>query len=321
MMRRMIRDRILAKLPSLATDRGDACEVGRIEGRVVMTTDSFVVTPHFFPGGDIGSMAIYGTVNDLAVAGAQPLWMTLSLILEEGLPWIVLDRVLDRVALAAEECNVRVVAGDTKVVGRGQADGLYLNTCGLGCLPEHAPPGPRALQIGDRLLVSGPIGRHGVAILAAREHLDYFPPPQSDSAPVHQVTRCLQEALGSDLRAMRDATRGGVSAVLHEWSEECGHSMKLVERALPVTDQVRGVCELLGLDPLYVANEGTIVAAVARDAAEKAIEVLKTFSIGQGAALVGEVIQASISPVVIQRLLGRIVAVDEPTGAPLPRIC
>ncbi|MDZ4851000.1 MAG: hydrogenase expression/formation protein HypE [Pirellulaceae bacterium] len=321
MMRRLIRDRIRSKLPPLVSDLGDAVDVGEIEGSIAITTDSYVVSPLFFPGGDIGSMSVYGTVNDLAVAGAEPLWLTLSLIMEEGLPLAVLDRVIESVAKAAILCNVKIVAGDTKVVPRGAVDGMFINTSGVGRLPRNAPPGASHIQRGDLLIVSGPIGRHGISVLAARENLGFTPEPRSDSASVQHATFALQTALGGDLRSMRDATRGGISAVMHEWAEASGLTMKLDEASIPTTADVRGVCELLGLDPLYVANEGTFVAAIAACSVERAMDVLQLIPQTASAAVIGEVIESTISPVVIERLLGRLLAVDEPAGAPLPRIC
>ena len=185
----------------------------------------------------------------------------------------------------------------------------------------NAPTGPSSIEPGDMLIVSGPIGRHGIAVLSARENLGFKPSPRSDSAPVHRATAALQSALGVDLRAMRDATRGGVSAVLHEWAEACGSTMKLDESKIPVTSDVRGACELLGLDPLYVANEGTFMAAVAARSAQRAIDLMRSIPQTASAAIIGQVIESRISPVVIERLLGRLLAVDEPAGAPMPRIC
>lgn len=321
MMRRLIRDRIWSKLPPLATDLGDAADVGKVEGSIAVTTDSYVVSPLFFPGGDIGSMSVYGTVNDLAVAGAEPLWLTLSLIMEEGLSLTILDRVIESIANAAKICNVKIVAGDTKVVPRGAADGLFINTSGIGRLLRTPLVGASQIQVGDLLIVSGPIGCHGIAVLAARENLGFTPEPRSDSASIQYATCTLHSAIGGDLRTMRDATRGGLSAVMHEWAEASGLTMKLDESRVPVTAEVRGVCELLGLDPLYVANEGTFVAAIAPRAVDRALRELRAIPQTAASCVIGEVIESKISPVVIERLLGRLVAVDEPAGAPLPRIC
>ncbi len=320
MMRRLIRDRIQLHLPPLANDT-DAANVGLVDGCIAITTDSYVVSPICFPGGDIGSMAVYGTVNDLAVSGAEPLWLTLSLIIEEGLPLALFDQVIQSIARAARLCGVSIVTGDTKVVPRGAADGLFINTTGIGRIRSNAPKGPMSIQPGDMLIVSGPIGRHGIAVLSARENFGFTPNPRSDSAPVHRATAALQSALGGGLRAMRDATRGGVSAVLHEWAEACGCTMKLTESKIPVTSDVRGVCELLGLDPLYVANEGTFMAVVAASSADHALDVLHSIPQTAAATVIGNVIEHRISPVVIERLLGHLLAVDEPAGAPMPRIC
>lgn len=294
---------------------------GRIDaGALVMTTDSFVVSPLFFPGGDIGRLAIYGTANDLAVAGARPRWFSLSLIIEEGLEMATLHRVLTSVAEAVADVGGEVVTGDTKVVPRGAADGLFLNTTGVGELVEPAPPGPSALQTGDRLIVSGPIGRHGIAVMCAREELGFTPPPTSDCASLFDAVEALRRA-EVPVRSIRDATRGGVAAVLHEWAADCGQTLRIDESALPVSDDVRGACELLGLDPIHIANEGTMVVAVPQNAADAAIATLRAVPVSAGAALIGEVTARMVAPVVIQRGLGRLLPLDEPSGAPLPRIC
>ncbi len=285
------------------------------------TTDSFVVSPLFFPGGDIGTLAVYGTVNDLAVAGAAPRWLSLSLIIEEGLPLATLDQVLDSVARSADRCNVSIVTGDTKVVPRGTADGLFINTTGIGEFSATPPPGPESIRSGDILIVTGPIGCHGLAVLTAREEIALEPPPRSDSAPLHDVTAKLQSEVGGSIRAMRDATRGGISAVLHEWSADCGLTMALEESSIPVNHEVRGACELLGIDPLHSANEGTMLIAVDPASEEQALTTLRALLQTPLAAKIGTVQEASVSPVTIQRLLGSEQSVDEPNGTLLPRIC
>lgn len=320
LMRQLIRQRIA---PVLLPDRelGDAAVVGEVGGRVVLTADSFVVSPLFFPGGDIGSLCVHGVVNDLAVSGARPQWLTTSWILEEGLPLATLDRVLASLADAARRCGVAVVAGDTKVVPRGAADQMFISVSAIGTLLDGAPPGPQSIHPGDRLIVSGPIGNHGIAVLAERERLDFDPAIESDSAPLHRVTAALQAELGGGLRAMRDATRGGVSAVLHEWAEASKTTMSLDEQCIPVTQGVRGACELLGLDPLYVANEGTFVVAVSDGMQSRAIEVMRLHEPSRQACVIGQVSKAGIVPVTARGLLGVQRPVDEPSGAPLPRIC
>ncbi|MEQ8789630.1 MAG: hydrogenase expression/formation protein HypE [Pirellulaceae bacterium] len=321
LMRRLIQQRIVPVLDSgpLAA-LGDAARLGRLSGRLALSTDSFVVSPLFFPGGDIGKLAVYGTVNDLAVAGARPKWISLAMILEEGLPLTTLDRVLASIAAAAELAAVQVVTGDTKVVPRGAADGMFLTTTGVGEIVEPPPPGPAELEDGDALIVSGPIGRHGVAILSAREQLGFDPPPKSDCASLAPSVEALRSA-GAPIRAMRDATRGGVAAVLHEWAEASGRTLSIDESRVPLTDDVRGACELLGLDPLHVANEGTMLVAVAGDAADAALAALHGTPVSNSAALIGRVRRRSLAPVLVRRGLGRDLPLDEPAGAPMPRIC
>jgi hydrogenase expression/formation protein HypE len=322
LMRKLVRDRILSKLDSDALrSMDDAAHLPAIDGPLAMTTDSFVVSPLFFPGGDIGSLAVYGTVNDLAVSGARPLYLTLSLIVEEGLPLALFDRVIQSIAEAAEKSGVQVVAGDTKVVPRGAADGLFINTTGVGQLVDPVPPGPGALCEGDELIVTGPCGRHGIAVLCAREELELAPPPLSDSAPLLRAAERLRDRLGPRLRAMRDATRGGVAAVLHEWADVSGLTLAIDENDLPVSHAVRGVCELLGLDPLHVASEGTMVIAVERTAAEDALAALRKLSETADASRIGTVKVRQLVPVAIRRTLGADQPLDDPLGAPLPRIC
>ena len=299
----------------------DAALVDISAGRLAIATDSHTVSPLFFPGGDIGSLAVYGTVNDLAVAGAVARWLTLSLIIEEGLPIRVLERVLDSAARAASECSVDVVAGDTKVVPRGTADGLFVNTTGVGETVAPVPVGPSVVRNGDQVIVSGPIGRHGIAVLCAREEFSFETTPVSDSATVQHSVRALLNAVGNHVRCIRDATRGGVSAVLHEWAAAADCTFELVDSCIPVTDDVRGACELLGLDPLYVANEGTFVVAVAPHAAARALAVLRDVKPSHEAAIIGTVTARGICPVTSIRALGTAQPVDEPSGAPLPRIC
>ena len=298
----------------------DAARLPPTGGPIAFTTDSFVVSPLFFPGGDIGTLAVFGTVNDLIVAGAKPLWLSLSLIIEEGLPMDVLRRVLQSVAESAELAGIAVVAGDTKVVPRGAADQLFLNTSGIGELLEPIPPGPAAMEVGDELLVTGNVGQHGVAILACRENLGFEPPPQSDCASLWPAAQALREA-GIPIRTKRDATRGGVGAVLHEWASACGHTLAIESSAIPVSPEARGICELLGLDPLFLANEGMMVVAVPSGTADQALTALHRCPQYKSAQRIGIVRARSVSPVVIRRSLGNEQALDEPIGPALPRIC
>ena len=289
--------------------------------RIAFTTDSFVVSPLCFPGGNIGTLAVYGTVNDLAVSAAVPRWLSLALIIEEGFSLYTLGRILDSIADAASRCGVAIMTGDTKVVPHGVADGLFINTTGIGELTTEPPPGPESIQCGDVLIVSGPIGCHGVAVLAAREELFLEPPPESDSAPLHTAVAALQQKAAGFVRAIRDATRGGVSAVLHEWSAECRLTMTLQESRIPISDGIRGASELLGIDPLYSANEGTMLIAVDPSAEEQSLAALRSVPETRFASRIGTVTKAGISGVTIQRVLGSEQPVDEPTGSLLPRIC
>lgn len=318
--RRLIRDHILPRF-GITEDFRDAALLSATNARLAISTDSHTVWPLFFPGGDIGSLAVYGTVNDLAVSGARPRWMTVALILEEGFPIDVLLAVLDRLAAAARECEVQLVAGDTKVVPRGAVDGLMINTTSVGELRDPLPPGPSAIQNGDQLIVSGPLGRHGTAVLCAREELGFATAPESDAGSVFAAVDELLNAVGPGVRCLRDATRGGVSSVLQEWTADCGLSFRLQQAAVPVSDDVRGACELLGLDPLYVANEGTFVAAVAADAVGDALSILQALPGTGEAAVIGDAIPRGISAVLVERLPGTRQPLDEPSGAPLPRIC
>jgi hydrogenase expression/formation protein HypE len=285
-----------------------------------MTTDSFVVSPLFFPGGDIGTLAVHGTINDLAVCGAEPLFLSLAFIVEEGLPLEMLRRVAGSIAQAARSCNVSVVTGDTKVVPRGAADKLFVNTTGIGRLKPGLNLGSHRVQPGDRVLVSGTIGDHGIAILAAREMLELETTLQSDTAPLHDLVSSLFES-GLDVHFLRDPTRGGVSAVLHEVVTATGFSVVLEERALPLSKSVRGACEILGLDPLYVANEGKLLAVVAVEEVGRALACLRRHPLGKDAVVLGEVISSTQPQVLVRGPLGALQVLDEPNGAPLPRIC
>ena len=319
--RRLIQDRIAPHFNNLfLSPLGDSAVLPALNGPVVFSTDSFVVSPLFFPGGDIGKLAVNGTVNDLLMSGARPRWLSLSFIIEEGLSLEILDRVLKSVVAAAEIAEVQVVTGDTKVVPKGCCDQLFLNTSGVGEWIPPAPPGPQSLQPGDALIVSGPIGRHGIAVLASRESMAVDPAPTSDCAPLTGAVEALRRRQ-IPVRALRDATRGGVAAVLHEWAHAGNCSLVLDESQINVTSEVRGVCELLGLDPLHVANEGTMVAAVAEEFADRAVAALRTAAVSAAAARVGEVIPKTATSVFVRTLFGRNRPLDEPLGAPLPRIC
>lgn len=318
--RNLIRDILLEAFDNeFLRPLADGAVLPPCEGRLVVTTDGFVVSPLFFPGGDIGSLAVHGTINDLAVSGAIPTYITLGLIVEEGLLLTTLRRVVQSIGEAARACGVSVVTGDTKVVPHGAADGLFVHTTGIGRLRPGIDWGTHRVRPGDRILVNGSIGEHGMAILAAREHFDLGVTLVSDTAPLHELVEAIC-ATSLDVHFVRDATRGGVSAVLHELVRSADVSVVLDESALPVSDPVRGACEILGLDPLHVACEGRLVAVVAGECAERAVAAMQSHRLGTGTALIGEVVGGDIG-VVVRGILGVHRSLDEPTGAPLPRIC
>jgi hydrogenase expression/formation protein HypE len=319
--RRLVRELLLEALDNeFLRPLADGAVLPAIDGPLVLTTDSYVVSPLFFPGGDIGKLAVHGTVNDLAVCGAEPLYLTLGLIIEEGLPLDTLKQVVHSIRDAARDCDVQVVTGDTKVVPRGAADGLFVNTTGIGRMRPGVDVGTHRVRPGDRVMVSGTIGDHGIAILAAREGLELEPTLPSDTAPLHELVRALFEA-GVDVHFLRDPTRGGVSAVLHEVAEGAGVSVAIDESSLPLAGPVRGACEILGLDPLHVANEGKVLALVAPEEAERALDCLRTHPLGKGAAVIGEIISTTARQVLVRGPLGVSRMLDEPGGACLPRIC
>jgi hydrogenase expression/formation protein HypE len=290
-------------------------------GRLAVTTDSFVVTPRFFPGGDIGSLAVHGTVNDLAMCGAWPLALTAGFVLEEGLPMEELARIVESMRRAAAEAGVPVVTGDTKVVDRGKADGLFINTAGIGRVAEGIEIAPSAARPGDVVLVSGPIAQHGIAVMSVREGLEFGTTIVSDSAPLHGVVAALLAAVGEAVHVLRDPTRGGVASALNEIAEASGAGIQLDEAAIPVAEEVRGACELLGLDPLYVANEGRLLAVVERRHAEAALAALRAHPLGREAAAIGEVTAAHPGRVFLKNALGGSRLVDLLSGEQLPRIC
>jgi hydrogenase expression/formation protein HypE len=288
----------------------------------VFTTDSFVVQPFEFPGGNIGDLAVHGTVNDLAVAGARPLWLSLALILEEGLPLTDLRRVLDSLKHAADDCGVTVVTGDTKVVARGQADGIYINTAGIGAALEGFSLSPDNMMPGDRVLVSGSVGDHGAAVLTAREGIDLVNGPDSDSAPVHRLVLAVQH-LGSAVRFMRDPTRGGLASVLNELVEERDIDIVLSEATIPVSKRTNAVTEILGLDVLHLASEGRMLLVCAADAEERILDVWHNMQEGAGAATIGVVKKSDggCGRLILDTRAGGRRLVDSPRGELLPRIC
>jgi hydrogenase expression/formation protein HypE len=300
---------------------GDAavCELGDI--RLAFTTDAFVVSPLRFPGGSIGELAVNGTLNDLAVSGAQPLALLVSLILEAGLSAEVLETETRAMAAAARRAGVAVVGGDTKVVEHGKADGMYITTAGLGRVDSRLRLGPSSVRSGDQVLLSGPIGDHGITILLARGELDIEAELCSDTRPVYPMVAALADAAASGVRWMRDPTRGGVASALNELAADTGLGVVLFEDRLPVRDQVRGACELLGLEPLHIANEGQFLAVLAPEYAQAALAAVRATPGGEEAVLVGEIRAEPVRTVVAATSYGGTRVVDMLVGDPLPRIC
>ncbi|MBA2356379.1 MAG: hydrogenase expression/formation protein HypE [Luteitalea sp.] len=290
------------------------------DATLAFTTDSFVVQPIFFPGGDIGSLAVHGTVNDLAMGGATPLFLSAAFILEEGLPLEDLRRIAMSMRTACDAAGVTLVTGDTKVVDRGKGDQVFITTSGIGVVPRGRALSAASCQPGDRILVSGTIGDHGMAIMSVREGLEFETSLVSDSAPLADLTRVMLEAC-PEIRCMRDPTRGGVTSALHEIAAASGVGMALLETAIPVRPDVRGACEILGLDPLYVANEGKLIAVVPRHRADLLLEVMRAHPLGANAALVGEVVDEHPGMVVLRSRIGGERVVTMLAGEQLPRIC
>ncbi len=300
--------------------RIDLTELAAHGSRLAMTTDSYVVTPLFFPGGDIGKLAVAGTVNDLAVSGARPLYLTCGMILEEGLPIAELRRVVASMQATAEAAGVRIITGDTKVVPRGGADKLFINTAGIGVIPHGVDIRADRARPGDVVLINGFIGDHGAAIVDARGELALESGVESDCQPLGGLIAAMLAAC-PDIRCMRDATRGGVATVLNEFAQASGCAIRLQQDALPVRDAVRGVCELLGLDPLYLANEGKIVAIVAPEHAKAVLAAMRAHPAGHDSRAIGTVREAPKATVVLATHFGGDRRVDMLFGDQLPRIC
>ena len=299
---------------------GDSALLELNGSRLAFTTDAYVVKPIFFPGGSIGDLAVNGTVNDLAVAGARPVALSAGFVVEEGFPVDDLRRVAQDMARAAGAAGVSVAAGDTKVVERGKADGVYVTTAGVGIVPHGLALGAERVQAGDRVLLSGTLGDHGMAVMLARGDLRLEADLESDTASVHELVAALAE-LGPELRWMRDPTRGGLATALNELARESQEAVVLDEAALPVRPEVAGACEILGIDPLYVANEGKLVAVVSPDAAPAALAALQAHPLGADAAAVGAIRDDPAGLVVLDTALGGTRIVDMLVGDPLPRIC
>jgi hydrogenase expression/formation protein HypE len=318
----LVRDRFLPHFGSNALHRlGDAAVVHVGESKIAISTDTFVVSPLEFPGGNIGTLAINGTVNDLAMMGAQPCYITAGFVLEEGLSFDVLDRVVAAMATAATIAGVQLIAGDTKVVERGKGDGMFINTTGFGLVDDEFQPSPSRVSPGDVIIVSGPIGVHGMTILSTREGLEFSSDLASDTACLYPLVRALREATDGDVSALRDPTRGGVASTLNEIASAAGVGMVIEEDATPIPPPVAGACEMLGLDPLYVANEGTFVAFVPERRVDVALAALRAHPLGRSARRIGVVVADHPRMVVMKTRMGGTRIVDLLPGDQLPRIC
>lgn len=302
------------------TGAGDAAYVKLPNARLAFTTDSYVVTPLFFPGGNIGDLAVNGTVNDLAVSGAEPLYLTAGLIIEEGFPLAKLKAIIASMAAAAAKAGVQIVAGDTKVVNKGKADGIFINTSGIGLMPEGRLISAAQIQKGDTIIISGELGSHGTAVIAERNGLSFDPPVVTDSCALNGLVKAMYAA-SKEIRFMRDPTRGGLATTLKEAALESGLCMRIREDLLPIPAGVKGACSLLGLDPLYVANEGNLIAVVAPGAADAVLAAMRTQASGRNAAIIGQVAEDPAGAVLLETTVGGKRVMDMLQGEQLPRIC
>jgi hydrogenase expression/formation protein HypE len=316
----LIEKNFLPPLTNPLLARLDDSAVFDLSGRLAFTTDSYVVSPIFFPGGDIGKLAVCGTVNDLSMSGATPLYLSLSFIIEEGLTIGELKKVVGSIKAAAEEAGVKIVTGDTKVVNRGSADKLFINTSGIGIIPEGVDISGANAKLGDKIILSGTIGDHGIAVMSQREGLKFSVPVQSDCAPLNKLVSQMLEA-SRRIHCLRDPTRGGLATTLNEFARQSKVGIRIEEEKIPVLDAVRAACELLGFDPLYVANEGKLVAIVAPNDAGKILAKMKRNKYGAEAAIIGEVTDDHKGKVILKTRLGASRIVDMLSGELLPRIC
>ena len=302
------------------TGSGDSAVITVPGTRLAYTTDSYVVSPLFFPGGNIGDLAVCGTVNDLAVAGAEPLYLTAGFIIEEGLPLDELRKIVATMADQARTSGVRIVAGDTKVVNKGKADGVFINTSGVGLLRDGVDICPKRIQPGDAVILSGEIGNHGIAVLAERNNLTFDPQVLSDTRPLNGLVKAMQST-GADIRFMRDPTRGGLATTLKEAALESGLCICISEKDIIVPRPVRGACELLGLDPLYIANEGVLIAVTRQEHAAELVSAMRKHPFGAAAAVIGTVVASPAGTVLLETGIGGRRVIDMLQGEMLPRIC
>ncbi len=321
LMNQLIEKMFLASFDSAPLkQRHDSAMLDLPRGRIAFTTDSYVIRPLFFPGGDIGKLAIFGTVNDLAMAGAKPLYLSVGFILEEGLPMEILWKVICSMKEAAEATGVQIATGDTKVVDKGKGDGIFINTSGIGVMDHSLNIAPGQVREGDVMIVNGDLGRHGMAIMAVREGLEFETAIESDAAPLADMILDLI-GQGIEIHCMRDLTRGGLASALNEISSVCGLSMEIGETKIPVREDAKAACELLGFDPLYVANEGRCVVFVPANQAPKALEIMLRHDIGKESVVIGQVTKETPTAVYLKNAIGAVRIVDMLSGEQLPRIC
>lgn len=330
----LVRDRFLSKFSNeILAQQTDGAIVNVPSEQIVVSTDTFVVNPLEFPGGDIGSLSVHGTLNDVAMMGARPLYLTAGFVLEEGLSLAVLDRVIESMARAARAARaageagetgdqgVPIICGDTKVVEHGKADGMYINTTGIGQLDPAFAPSPEKAQTGDAVIISGPIGRHGIAVMAKRAGLEFEVAIESDAATLWPLVELLRESVGDAVHVLRDPTRGGVASALNEISASAGLGILLEEDPLPIPEPVLAACELLGFDPLYVANEGVLIVMLENQAAADALGALRSHPLGGEAAVIGRAVETNPGIVALKTSVGGTRVVDMLSGDQLPRIC
>lgn len=306
---------------SFLDEKHDGAVFPAESGKFAFTTDSYVVNPVFFPGGNIGELAVYGTVNDLSMCGAKPLYLSLGIILEEGFLIKDLEKIIISIKDACENTGVKIITGDTKVVDKGKGDGIFINTAGIGIVKDGINISPSHVEEGDAILLSGDIGRHGIAIMTTRENLDFETSIESDAAPLNKIVQELIES-GIEIHCLRDLTRGGLASALNEIASKAGVEIEINEKEIQVIEEVKGVCEILGFDPLYVANEGRFIAYVKSSEAERALMIMKKYEIGEFASIIGNVKNKKLNGLVLLKsLLGTSRILDMLSGEQLPRIC
>jgi hydrogenase expression/formation protein HypE len=319
LMYQLIREHFVPQFELKALN--DSAVLGKIDpGKLAFTTDSYVVSPVFFPGGNIGELAVYGTVNDLSMVGAKPLYLTAGLILEEGFPLDDLKKILTSMSSAAFQAGVKIVAGDTKVVNKGKGDGIFINTSGVGLIKKGIDISPLKVRPSDKVIISGSVGNHGISIIAERNGISFNPPIISDTAPLNGlVDRMLKKT--KKIHTMRDPTRGGLATTLKEIAVDSGYCIFIEEEKIPIPQGVKGACELLGLDPLYVANEGILIAIVKHEVAEPLVKIMKKHPLGKETRIIGEVKESPSGMVLLKTAIGGTRIIEMLSGDQLPRIC